>query len=136
MADEVPTLDEVQKQIGATDEEITRTCSKKHLRQIAKKFNNFKELGEALELDDHQITGIDVDRNNTNLMKIQEVLKQWREKNAYKATYSVLALTCLDLQKNKVAEVVLKFSKGMAGLYLGGRGHWPPLADVSPSLEL
>ena len=114
MVDKEVSLDELKEQFGATDEQINQPCSNKHLRQIAKKLDRFKRLAEALSLSDYQITAIDVDKELTYLMKIQEVLKKWKEKYGSKATYGVLAQTCLvDLEKTNYAEEVLRLSKGM-----------------------
>ena len=106
------TLADLQERTGATNEHLNRICSNKHLKQIAKELDNYKQYGEILGLRDYQIAAIETDRELNYLMRLEKVLDTWKKNDIHNATYGVLAQKSLDLSRSDIATMVCGLSTG------------------------
>lgn len=107
-----PRLTDLQERTGATNEHLNQVCSDKHLKQIAKQLDNYKQYGDILGLEDYQMAAIETDRELTYLMKLEKVLDTWKKNNVHHASYGVLAQKCLDLRRSDVATTICRLSTG------------------------
>ncbi len=106
-------LKELKDYTGATDNDLNRVCSEKHLNKISQKFSHLEELATSLGLKDIQITEISTKPGASLAFKLKEVLKTWKRNNIAKATYWRLVEVCLDDFRNSVvAEYICRLSKG------------------------
>ncbi|XP_064398051.1 uncharacterized protein LOC135344729 isoform X3 [Halichondria panicea] len=105
-------LKELKDYTGATDNDLNRVCSEKHLNKISQKFSHLEELATSLGLKDIQITEISTKPGASLAFKLKEVLKTWKRNNIAKATYWRLVEVCLDDFRNSVvAEYICRLSK-------------------------
>ncbi len=106
-------LKELKDYTGATDNDLNRVCSEKHLNKISQQFSYLEELAISLGLKDVQIAEISTKPGARLAFKLKEVLKTWKRNNIAKATYRRLVEVCLDdLRNSIVAEYICGLSKG------------------------
>ncbi len=108
-----PTVEQLKDFTGATDNDLNRVCTEKHLNKIALKFSDVKELASPLGLKEYQIAQISNKPGVSLPLQLKEVLKTWKRNNVAKATYRRLVEVCLDAFSNSEwAAYICTLSKG------------------------
>ena len=74
--------------------------------QFGQLIPNWEELAPLLGLTDQEIHSIRSNMNLSDGMHVREVLKKWKSKGAFKATYWQLVMACLMIEKRGVAEKI------------------------------
>ena len=99
------TLDELLDKVGVKSTQLEEVCSDEHLRIIAQSLESWRELSVHLGLFGADVEVIEGDRCSVPV-KRQQMLKKWREKFDFKATYRVLIEGLLSIGNAKMAHTV------------------------------
>ena len=75
---------------GVTDHDLTQQTTEEALSLIAPHITNWRSYATALQLTAQEIQQIRVDENLDMQMKADSVLKCWRRRIGFKATYKRL----------------------------------------------
>lgn len=84
---------------------LDNELSEEHLREVSRIIDDHAIVGSELGLTDPEITAISSDAS-TQESKRKEMLKKWKQKNAFKATYRLLIEALLRSSRADNAQVV------------------------------
>ena len=83
------TLEELLEYVGISRSQLAKPCSDEHLREIAKKVDNWEMIAPYLGLEVNRIEDLKEDYSKSGLRSYNAFMK-WKEKAAFKATYLYL----------------------------------------------
>ena len=106
--DDTVTLDQLMIHTGVTDRDLTQQTTEEALSLIAPHISNWRSYATALQLTDPETQQINTDGNLNVHMKAVLVLKQWRRRCGFRATYKRLVEVCLRLNDAVLAEEVCR----------------------------
>ena len=101
------TLDELLKEVGVTSMQLDKKCTNEHLHEIALFLTSWRTLAPHLGLSS-EMEAVDRDAHSEK-EKSQKILKSWKTKFAFKATYRMLVEALLKIGSADLAEQVCRF---------------------------
>lgn len=117
------TVQQLKDKTGVTDAHLATVCSDRHLKELADHIEDYQQYAYVLELKDWKIREINTDVSMSYIMKTLAVLRQWRNDNAFKATYLNLLKAVLSVGEGMVAVKLCELCKREYQLVLGQQYH-------------
>ena len=113
---EPPTLEEVVKKVGISQDQLDQTCSDEHLKSISL-FLDWRNVAPHLGLSRIDIKDTESE-NRTESERRLEVLQKWKTKYGFKATLKSLVMVLLTVGNAHDAEEVCRLLQLQAGTEL------------------
>ena len=105
------SLDELIAYVGVSLGDLDARCEDDDLAELSQPISaSWKLLAPFLKLTDAEIEDIDSDNAKTRL-KVLSMLKVWKKKNAFQATFRVLVEVLLKVGDAETAEKVCRHLK-------------------------
>ena len=100
-----PTLDDLVRVTGVPPQKLDKPCSDEHLRDISSNLTQWRTVAPHLGLKEGDIEEIETDAR-TESQKRSKVLRKWKNKYSFKASYRVLMEALLKCHMANRAEKV------------------------------
>ena len=106
----VPTVNAILTNSGIRDEDLDVECSDEHITQIATKLERWEYVARFLKFSETEIEDI---LCNNSLREVQrmKLLKRWKKRFAFNATYRALVETFCKCELMELAEYVCSLLK-------------------------
>ena len=83
------SLQDVMDKLHLSQDQLDKEVSEEHLTEASNIIDDHEVLGPRLGLTEQEMTAIDRDTKTHDLKK-KAMLKKWKQKNAWRATYRTL----------------------------------------------
>jgi hypothetical protein len=103
-------LGELVEHVGLSDADLGTRCEDEDLSDLCLLIPSWKTLAPFLKLTDTEIEDIDSD-NSKSREKVLSMLKKWKRKHTFQATYKVLVEVFLKVGDAETAEKVCNHLK-------------------------
>ena len=124
------TLDELLKEVGVSLTQLDKACTSEHLQDIALFLPSWRIVASHLSLSDVDVEGVEMEGRSESEKRLK-VLKVWKDRSAFKATYTELVKVFLKIgnadQAMKVCRLLVPQQANEGNLYheyMGGN-NWP-----------
>ena len=112
------TFEKLIARVGISADELNKPCSDEHITSISLFLTNWQTVVPLLGLNETDEENVEEEGNNTQ-NKRYKMLRRWKDKNLFEATYRVLVDVFLKLGKANLAGEVCKLlvDEGTPGMY-------------------
>jgi len=117
MAGLVISLQDLKEKYHLSEDQLNKEVSDEHLRAVSRIIDDHKIVGPELGLTEQEMTAINRD-NETHDLKKGAMLRQWKQKYSWKATYKNLVEALLKCSRANDARRVceLLITPGAVGM--------------------
>ena len=99
------SLQDVMDKLHLSQDQLDKEVSEEHLTEASNIIDDHEVLGPRLGLTEQEMTAIDRDAKTHDLKK-KAMLKKWKQKNAWRATYRTLTEALLKCSRADRAQDV------------------------------